>query len=309
MSAITQYDSATSPSKADVGAAIAHNPQLGAWQGYVPAWGGPSLGGWTPEGAAAVLESGLGFLPLLVPANGDPASCPQTAEGWDQAVAFARNFLAQAEALIAVDDTAEGDQPQTVELTVLGIDVESSWSAGNPDGWKAVCGQFVMACNRAGVHSIVYGTPSFLASLGSLPNGDGDNALNQVPYAAYFGEWPNGANPPVGGAPATAEGVPGIADTEWGIGTRIWQYQGGHPGAGLAFDIDASVSDSSFPYVRLPAATPIEPAPPPTPPPSPTPASQAEAALTEAMTALDAAEASVTQSKAAITAALNALTA
>ena len=225
-----QFDCWESPDHAQVAAAIAANPFLVAFQGYVPGWGAPDGGGWTAAGALAVMAQGLGYLPLLVPAGADPASTPQDAAGWDQAVQFADHHVRSAGGV----------------LTVCGLDVEAGWSASYPAGWKAAAFAFALACERAGVASAVYGSPSFLSSLiGS--------AAHSI---AYPGEWPNGASAP-SPMPTSPDSIPGIPASAWtNPGQRIWQIQGGHRVAGFPYDVDLSITSSAVPYCHLVAQTP-----------------------------------------------------
>lgn len=239
---LNQYDCWESVTDAEVASAKAANPNLYAWQGYVPGWGAPYGGGWAASGVAAVLNHGLGYLPLLVPTSGNAASTPQTAQGWDEAVIFAEHHV------------AEGGG----RLTVVGLNVEAPWAASDPSGWQRAAWGFVAACKRAGVASAVYGSPKFLISLASQP-----------PEIIYAGEWPNGASAP-GTVPQSPAVIPGIADSEWsGPGQRIWQYQGGHRVAGLPVSVDCSVTTSAVPYCRLissppaPDPAPVNPAPTP----------------------------------------------
>ena len=236
---LLQFDCWESPDRAEVVSAKAANPSLYAWQGYVPGWGAPYGGGWSAQAVLAVLGAGLGYLPLLVPSSGDAAKTPQDAQGWDQAVIFGEHHVASGGG----------------KLTVLGLDVEAPWSAANLQGWRSAALAFAAACQRAGVASVVYGSPSFLASL----------ATTGAPSIIYPGEWPNGSSAPTGALDLAQ--IPGIPNSEWsGAGQRIWQYQGGHSVAGLAIQVDASLTSSAVPYCR-PVA---QPTPNPTPAPDPT---------------------------------------
>ena len=230
---LTQVDCWESPTSTDVADAMAAIPTLYAWQGYTPGWGAPYGGGWSVSGVQAVLQ-GLGrYLPLLVPASGDPASTPQDAQGWDVAVAITRNHIQAAGGL----------------FLSCGLDVEAGWSAAYPAGWRAAAFAFALACLRADVASVVYGSPAFISSLAGAA----------APSVIYPGEWPNGANAP-GTVPDLAQ-IPGIPDSAWtGPGQRIWQYQGGHSVAGLSLQVDASVTTAEVPYCR-PALAPPSPTP------------------------------------------------
>ncbi len=236
---LLQFDTWQSVTDAEVASAIADNPNLYAFQGYVPGWGAPYGGGWDPAAVKAVLSRGLGYLPLLVPASGNAASTPQTAQGWDEAVIFGEHHVASGGGT----------------LTILGLDVEAPWSAADPAGWKWAAMGFADACARAGVASVVYGSPSFIASLASGP-----------PSIVYAGEWPNGANSP--NQALDLASIPGIPNGEWtNPGQRIWQYEGGHQVPGLAMNVDASLTSSAVPYCRLissqpaPDPAPVNPAP------------------------------------------------
>lgn len=231
---LTQYDCWESPTAAEVASALADNPSLFAFQGYVPGWGRPYGGGWSAQAAQAVMDAGLGYLPLLVPNSGYAAQTPQTAQGWDEAVIFATHHVA-----------AGGGQ-----LTILGLDVEASWSAADPQGWRAAALAFAAACRRAGVDSFPYGSPSFLASLAA-------GAVS--PSGVYAGVWPGGA------PPASPAQIPGIPDSDWaGPGQRIWQYQGGHSVPGLSMQVDSSVTTAEVAYCRRVQ----QPAPQPDPKPT-----------------------------------------
>ena len=239
---LIQYDCWESPTAAEVAAAISDNPLLCAWQGYVPGWGRPYGGGWSAQAARAVMDAGLGYLPLLVPNSGDAAQTPRTAQGWDEAVIFAAHHVASG-----------GGQ-----LTILGLNVEAPWSAADMAGWRAAALAFAAACQRAGVDSFPYGSPSFLASLA----GSRDS-----PTGIYCGEWPNGASAPYP-LPTTPDTIPGIPDSEWaGSNQRVWQYQGGHQVSGLSMNVDSSVAGVGVKYCRKIVA--------PTPQPDPAPTSTA----------------------------------
>ncbi len=236
---LTQYDCWESPTAAEVASALAANPSLFAWQGYVPGWGRPYGGGWSAQAAQAVMDAGLGYLPLLVPNSGDAAQTPQAPQGWDEAVIFARHHVASGG-----------------ELTVLGLNVEAPWSAADPAGWRAAALAFAAACRRAGVDSFPYGSPSFLASL----------AVGlAAPSGIYGGVWPNGTNSPYP-LPSSPAFIPGIPDSDWaGPGQRIWQYQGGHSVPGLSMQVDSSVTTAEVAYCRKIST----PAPAPQPDPKP----------------------------------------
>jgi hypothetical protein len=246
----TLLDSAVPPTAEQIAAAKALYPDLRGWMGYVPNWGNPykapGSAGWQPADVQRVLEAGLGFFPLLVPENGNPASTPPGEVGWVQAVGFARNLV-----------EAAGGQ-----FAGCGLDVEASWANQYGAAWRDRVVLLKAGAAADSSKAAVYGPPSWLQTLASLGG--------SAPDAVIAAEWPDGAAAP-SPVPSSPMPIPNLPSDLWDTpGQRAWQYQGGHELGTTGLQVDCSVIDDAFPLSFLPPPAPA-PAPEPTPAPEPAP--------------------------------------